>query len=428
MLLTLNDLFDVQMPVLFDLFVCYQDIFVRYKDLFSSLTKAALNTLLGVLDQHGGFVEGGQHLIWAARALAAGGGDENEVIAGITKTAFVPKAISDWYNGISKLSSLGDAMEKENDSPDPINCNVCGQKFAPESNIEDHVMRHIKEKGRLDSIFEPTDGEIKSENIGSKQISKNTNQLSYIKRLPCSECGVKTENLESHKLRKHTVTEKTHSCDTCGSKFSSLSILDEHVKINHACCECGLKFKSLNGHKLHKHTEKAHFCDTCGSGFITLSILTEHIKINHTNEIDTTCKECRKKFHSKSALRKHQKIHGDPLAFVCDECGKGFRTKSHLRRHHVIRHSKFTHIICSFEGCNVRLKKEGLRRHTLIHTGERPFECANCDATFPSNNALGRHTLTHSGEKPFKCSQCEKEFSQNCNLKTHEIKHHNDSC
>ena len=391
-----------------------------------------MNTLLGVLEHHGGFVKEGKHLIWAARALAASAASGGEADRNrITETAVVPKAISDWYNNASDLVKTKRECNIETEFPSPVDqvkkeCNVCGQKLTSDENLKDHVILHTKEKGRLDSIFEPTTGGvIKSENIDSKQIGKNTNQPSYTKRLPCSECGVKTENLESHKLRMHTVIEKTYLCDTCGKGFSSFSILNEHVKIYHECNECGVMFKSLNSHKLHKHTGKSHFCDTCGSGFITTLILTEHIKINHTNEIDATCKECRKRFHSKSALRTHQKVHGDPMAFVCDECGQGFKTKDHLRRHHNGRHSKFTPIVCSFEGCNVKLKKEGLRRHTLIHTGDRPFECENCEATFLSNNALGRHTLTHSGEKPFKCSQCDKEFSQNCNLKSHEIKHHN---
>ena len=427
-----------------------------------------MNTLLSVLEHHGGFIEkGGKDLIWAARALATGGGkvdadahapvagggkavaDDHAIATGggkalagahalavydgkaggngvITETAVVPKVISDWRNASNMEVEKECKIETKEEShrlDDQVkkNCNVCGQILNSEENLKDHAMLHAKEKGKINSIFEPTGGVIKSENIESKQIVKN--KLSYIKRLPCGECGVKTGNLESHKLRKHI--EKSHFCDTCGNKFISISILNEHVQTNHACNECGATFKHLKAHKLQKHTEKAHFCDTCGSGFITSLTLTEHIKINHTNEIDATCKECRKKFHSKSALRTHQKAHGDPLAFVCDECGKGFKMKQNLKRHHRLRHSKYTPVICSFEGCNVKLKREGLKRHNLIHTGKRPFECENCEAKFLSRNALGRHTLTHSGEKPFKCSQCDKEFSQNCNLKTHEIKHHN---
>ena len=43
-------------------------------------------TLLGVLEHHGGFIDRGKHLIWAARALAAGDADAgNEEIVGLRR-------------------------------------------------------------------------------------------------------------------------------------------------------------------------------------------------------------------------------------------------------------------------------------------------------------------------------------------------------
>ncbi|XP_057217754.1 zinc finger protein 771 isoform X7 [Triplophysa rosa] len=133
------------------------------------------------------------------------------------------------------------------------------------------------------------------------------------------------------------------------------------------------------------------------------------------------CDHCYGAFRSGYHLKRHILIHTGEKPFACAVCDMRFIQRYHLERHS-LTHTGVKPYACSM--CEMRFfQRYHLERHSLTHTGIKPYACSMCDMRFFQRYHLQRHSLIHTGVKPYACSMCDRRFFQRYHLQRHSLTH-----
>lgn len=206
----------------------------------------------------------------------------------------------------------------------------------------------------------------------------------------------------------------------------------EKPYICEVCQKCFAKKRHLTEHERIHTGEELYRCYLCDKSFNTICNLTQHKLNMHTREYGYEanisnadnpyrCKLCPKTYKHKNGLMRHTRMHTNDRPYVCEICEKGFTVKEVLKNHMRVH---FDEKLYKCDVCEKSFKiKSTLNSHKLIHTGVKPFKCNICHKSFTLNGDLTKHVRIHTGEKPYKCDICDKSFKRHSDVVGHRRIH-----
>lgn len=148
-----------------------------------------------------------------------------------------------------------------------------------------------------------------------------------------------------------------------------------------------------------------------------------YIRIKKDDHVWYKCKLCEHGTKNKQSMIIHIRIHTGEKPFECEECNASFVVNGKLMRHARDKHKKKIPFRC--RKCNQTFfERADFIEHGQTHPKEGPpFKCKDCDKVYTTKAGLMGHIHNHTGKKRFKCNVCQKTFPRKYALKNHMLGH-----
>ena len=119
------------------------------------------------------------------------------------------------------------------------------------------------------------------------------------------------------------------------------------------------------------------------------------------------CLTCHMSFTLSHYLKRHAMIHGGEKPFSLSKCVKAFLEVVNWKHKWPTR-ERSPLSVKNVKGHLYKVQSSSLKTHQRIHAAEMPFTFTKCCMSFKQSRALKMQERIHTREKLFFCSKCDK--------------------
>ena len=320
----------------------------------------------------------------------------------------------------------------------PFSCQTCGKSFSRKNGLKTHMIRTTHLLGFDDIILpgqskEAGDVEVHvvEQVLAADQLVATSNEV--FPETSQADNGVETvcqptpgkdideSNLQPGDSEARSLDFSQVPTNSENSMEAETTVVLSEKSADAIDFENAKALDETSAQDVQSDAVKAFLCPTCSATFSRKEEIWEHFQ-QHLEENMFACQHCFQIFTSAELLEEHQKSCGDE------------ERASAMSNDDDTQVSEGDSQGSADEATNATVEEalpdetpttSNSKKRKRMNTPERADQtCTTCNKVFRDGTALKRHSLVHSGERPHACSHCEKRFRRRDHLKAHEIAHH----